>query len=168
MIIKNTFTRASPKRQSYQFSEKLFCCNERSLGFNYAHRIIVFGWQHKAKLNWQQLEQKITRAQYLYPLPHPFTTLPHPYTQHDVTRKAYGKLKLVSIRRPSIFLHIFTNYYPLLVSTEAGETYRKLSEENIRLQAEVLQYKVLISFIIVFFSLTCFGDAKHAEGTLLP
>ena len=51
---------------------------------------------------------------------------------------------------------------------ETGETYRKLSEENIRLQAEVLQYKVLISFIIVFFSLTCFGDAKHAEGTLLP
>ena len=51
---------------------------------------------------------------------------------------------------------------------ETGETYRKLSEENIRLQAEVLQYKVVINFIIVFFSLTCFGDAKHAEVTLLP
>ena len=98
--------------------------------------------------------------------------LPHPYTQHDVTHKAFGKSKLVFIRRPSskftIFLHIFTNYYPLLVSTETGESYRKLSEENIRLQAEVLQYKVVISFIIVFFSLTCFGDAEHAEVTLLP
>ena len=109
------------------------------------------------------MEQKITCAWYLIHTYH--TLIPNMMLliRQIITRLSSTiKLKIYHL------LHIFTNYNLQLVSIETGETYRKLSEENIRLQAEVLQYKVLRSFIIVFFSLTCFGDAKHAEGTLLP
>ena len=37
-------TKVSTETQSYDFSEKLFRYNERSLGFNFAHKMIVFGW----------------------------------------------------------------------------------------------------------------------------
>ena len=36
-------------------------------------------------------------------------------------------------------------FCPALVSVEGSETYRTLSEENMKLQAEIMQYKVIMS-----------------------
>ena len=37
----------------------------------------------------------------------------------------------------------------VLVSVEGSETYRTLSEENMKLQAEIMQYKVIMVFHLI-------------------
>ena len=37
----------------------------------------------------------------------------------------------------------FKTFFPVLFFVESNETYRTLSEENIKLQAEIMQYKVI-------------------------